>query len=239
MAILWREAGFDTLEELVTNIDVIQNEPQKIVVKMTKSSTVPGVTATYTYTIYGSGDVELTHEVQLDGEFPPLPRVGMSMVLAGKQNQFTWFGRGPHENYVDRKCGAAIDVYTSTVHEQYVPYIMPQEYGNKTDVRWAALTGANGSGLLVTGAQLFEVSVHSFTLQNLDQAKHTYALDWQDDVTLYVDCAQSGLGSAACGPGVLPQYELKDSTYRYTVRLSPIHSTSEITTASKLPFPLL
>ena len=104
--------------------------------------------------------------------------------------------------------GAAVDVYASTVRAEYVPYIMPQEYGNKTDVRWAALMGADGAGLLVTGAELFEVSVHPFTLQNLDQAKHTYELEWRDVVTLYVDCAQSGLGSAACGPGVLPQYEL-------------------------------
>ena len=160
------------------------------------------------------------------------------MVLPGTQNQFTWYGRGPHENYIDRKSGAAIDVYSSTVREEYVPYIMPQEYGNKTDVRWAALTSEKGNGLLISGAQPFEVSVHPFTLQNLTQAQHTFELAWRDDVTLYIDCAQSGLGSAACGPGVLPQYELTEKAYCYTVRMRPVQSISEINALSKLPFPL-
>jgi hypothetical protein len=152
--------------------------------------------------------------------------------------QYSWYGRGPHENYVDRKAGAAVDVYKSTVHDEYVPYIMPQDYGNKTDVRWVALTDVDGHGLLVTGAQLFEVSVHPFTLQNLEQAKHTFELQWRDEVTLYLDAAQSGLGSAACGPGVLPKYELKADTYQYTLRMQPIEVRSDIPAASKRPFPL-
>lgn len=238
MESLWREAGFDTLEEQVTDFEVLKVKPHKVVVKISKATTVSGINATYTYAVYGSGDVELTLEVQLDGAFPPLPRVGFSLELPGTQDQFTWYGRGPHENYIDRKFGAAVDVYASTVRAEYVPYIMPQEYGNKTDVRWAALTDANGAGLLLAGAQSFEVSVHPFTVQNLDQAKHTFELEWRDEVTLYIDCAQSGLGSAACGPGVLPQYELKDDTYRYTVRMRPIENTSEIPALSKLPFPL-
>jgi hypothetical protein len=164
--------------------------------------------------------------------------VGFSLVLPGTQDQFSWYGRGPHENYIDRKFGAAVGVYTSTVRDEYVPYIMPQEYGNKTDVRWAALTDKNGTGLLVSGAQLFEVSVHPFSVQNLDQAEHTYELEWRDDVTLNIDCAQSGLGSAACGPGVLPQYELTDDTYSYTVRMRPLESSSDITKLNKRPFPL-
>ncbi|MDF1515671.1 MAG: glycoside hydrolase family 2 TIM barrel-domain containing protein, partial [Anaerolineae bacterium] len=236
MAGLWRDAGLETLREEVSQVEVLQAGPQKIIVTIEKTSSVPGISACYTYTVYGRGDIEITHDVRLDGDFPPLPRVGIALELPAEQQQMTWYGRGPHENYVDRKSGAAIDVYTTTVREDYVPYIMPQEYGNKTDVRWVALTNEEGAGLLVTGAQKIEISAHPFTVENLTRAQHTFELEWRDRAILYVDCAQSGLGSAACGPGVLPQYELVDSTYRYTVRLSPIQSTSEISTLSKLPF---
>ena len=238
MESLWREAGFDTLKERVKAVDVRKVKPHKVEVHIAKASSVPGITTTYTYSVYGSGDVELRHEVQLEGEFPPLPRVGFSVVLPGVFNQFTWYGRGPHENYVDRKCGAAVDVHNSTVRDEYVPYIMPQEYGNKTDVRWAALTDINGTGLLVAGAQLFEVSVHPFSVQDLDQSQHTYELEWRDDVIMYIDCAQSGLGSAACGPGVLPQYQLTNNTYSYTVRIRPVERTIDIAQLIKRPFPL-
>jgi beta-galactosidase/beta-glucuronidase len=239
MAPLWQEAGFDTLKEQVATLEVCQVNPHKIKVKIAKTTTVTGVAASYTYAIFDSGDVELSHEVRLEGKFPALARVGIAIVLPGTLEHFTWYGRGPHESYVDRKWGAAVDVYTSTVRDAYVPYIMPQEYGNRTDVRWAALTDDNGTGLLITGAQLLETSVHPFSLQNLTQAQHTFELEWRDDVTWYIDCAQSGLGSAACGPGVLPQYELKDSFYRYTIRMSPIVKSSDLSALSKRAFPLL
>jgi beta-galactosidase/beta-glucuronidase len=237
MATLWREAGFDTLEEYVHAVEVTQVKADKVEVKITKTSSVPGTISIYTYTIYGSGDVALHHELQLEGDFPPLPRVGFNITLPGICNQFSWYGRGPHENYVDRKFGAAVDVYHSTVRDEYVPYIMPQEYGNKTDVRWAALTDVSGKGLLVKGAQLFEVSVHPFSIRNLDKSQHTFELEWCNDVILYVDCAQSGLGSAACGPGVLPKYELTEKNYSFTVRMCPVNDKSEIEELTSTRFP--
>ena len=238
MAPLWREAGLDSLHEECNQVEIQQITPNKLQVKVSKIASVTGIHSTYTYQIYGTGEIDLTVDVKLDGAFPPLPRVGVFIMLPENLTQFSWYGRGPHENYVDRKTGAAVDVYASTVRDEYVPYIMPQEYGNKTDVRWAALSDDHGHGFLVTGAQLIEVSIHPFTLQNLEQAKHTYELQLRDEVILYIDVAQSGLGSAACGPGVLPKYELKADTYRYTFRMQPIEKISDIAKASKKPFPL-
>jgi len=181
----------------------------------------------YTYTIYGSGDIVIETHVVPDVDVPFLPRLGLQMQLPGGYERFTWYGRGPHENYVDRKEGARIGVYSGTVDEQYVPYIMPEENGNKTDVRWVSLTNADGVGLLAVGMPTMEVSAHHYTTEDLTQARHTYELVHREEITLNLDYAQSGLGSASCGPGRLEKYQLKPEEVRYCVRLRPFSAASE------------
>ena len=181
-----------------------------------------GVTTRYAYTIHASGDVILEHRVDVGEEVPPLARVGVKLTLPEADEVFTWYGRGPQESYVDRKEGAAVDVYRSTVDGEYVRYIKPQEYGNKTDARWAALTDGEGRGLLVVGMPLMEVSAHHYTAADLAGADHTHELKRRPEITLNLDFAQSGLGSASCGPGVLPPYQLTASGYRYALRLRPL-----------------
>jgi len=133
-----------------------------------------------------------------------------------------WYGRGPHENYVDRNAGAAVGLYSGSVDEQYVPYIMPQENGNKTDVRWVALRNSQGIGLLAIGAQHLEVSASHFTAQDLYRAFHTCDLTRRDEITLNLDLRQCGLGGASCGPGTLPQYLILPGAFSFGVRLCPI-----------------
>jgi len=181
----------------------------------------------YTYYVYGSGDVLLdTHVIPSDG-LPFLPRIGLQMGLPGGYEQFTWYGRGPHETYSDRQVGAQVDLYSGTVDEQYVPYIVPQENGNKTDVRWVALTNEAGVGLLAVGSPWLNVSAHHYSTEDLTLATHTYELKRREDITLNLDYAQSGLGSASCGPGTLDKYLLQPQPVRFRVRLRPF-SAQEI-----------
>ena len=222
MAVLWHNAGLDALFEVLQSFTVEEASPQVVRVKMAMMTNVPGVTSNYVYVIYGSGDLVVEHTVHIAGDVPPLGRVGLKLTLPGNYERFTWYGRGPHESYVDRKQSARMGVYRSTVTDEYVPYVKPQEHGNKTDVRWAALTDRRGAGLLVVGNPVFEVSAHHFTAQELERAQHTHELETQDDITLNVDFAQSGLGSASCGPGVLPQYQLTQTEYKYCLRFRPL-----------------
>jgi beta-galactosidase len=173
------------------------------------------------YRVYGRGDISVEHVVVARADLPPLPRVGLTMALPGGFEQFAWYGRGPHESYVDRKAGAAVGCYEGTVDEQYVPYIMPQENGNKTDVRWAALSGADGVGLLAVCRPVLEVSASHYTAQDLSQALHTIDLKRRNEVILNLDVKQCGLGGASCGPGTLPQYLVEPDVYRFRVRFSP------------------
>jgi hypothetical protein len=175
----------------------------------------------FEYTIFGNGEVLVeTHVLPRKG-LPFLPRIGLQMHLPGEFNNFTWYGRGPHETYVDRKVGAQVGVYHGTVDEQYVPYIVPEENGNKTDVRWATLTNADGIGLHASADRLLEVSVHHYTPEDLTTARHTNELIPRPEVILHLDYGQSGLGSASCGPGRLEKYRLLPEDTHYCVHLRP------------------
>jgi len=182
----------------------------------------------YIYTMYGSGDVVLETHVVPAGDLPPLPRIGLQMSLPGRYDTFTWYGRGPHETYADRKLGARVGVYSGTVDDQYVAYVVPQENGNKTDVRWVALADEGGIGLLAAGmpdghgeSPSLEVSAHHFTTEDLTQAMHTYELGRREEIILNLDYRQSGLGNGSCGPGVLLQYLLQPCEVAFKIRLRP------------------
>ncbi len=186
------------------------------------------IRCTYTYTIYGSGDLVIDARVDPEIEgLPFLPRIGLQMEMPGGYETLSWYGRGPHETYVDRKEGARVGVYRGSVDDQYVPYIVPEENGNKTDVRWAALTDADGLGLLVVGTPWLEISAHHYTTQDFTEAEHTYELTRREEITVNLDYAQSGLGSASCGPGRLPQYQVKPEPVHYQIRLRPLGGETE------------
>jgi beta-galactosidase len=134
-----------------------------------------------------------------------------------------WYGRGPHENYTDRNTGAAVAHYQSTVTDQYVPYILPQENGNKTDVRWLALRDGAGHGLFAAGCPVMEASALHYGPEDLFAAFHTHELEPRPETILCLDLRQCGLGGASCGPGTLDRYLVKPGEFRFDYRLSPVH----------------
>jgi beta-galactosidase/beta-glucuronidase len=224
-ALRWREAGLDRLHHQIGGIQVRQITPQ--VVQITAQSLVcapdraDGFDCEIVYAVYGSGDVVIETHILPGEKLPPLPRVGLGMQLPGGYETFTWYGRGPHETYADRKEGAQVGVYSGTLDEQYVPYIVPQENGNKTDVRWGALTDRDGVGLLAVGMPFLEVSAHHFSPEDLTEARHTYELKRRDYIVLNLDYKQSGLGGASCGPGTLPAYLIEPRPVQFRLRLRP------------------
>ena len=158
---------------------------------------------------------------------PPLPRIGLTMTLPAGFEQVTWYGRGPHENYIDRNVGARVGIYDDTVDGQYVPYIMPQENGNKTDVRWVALRNETGAGLLAVGGQLMEMSALHYSADDLYKAFHTNELVRRDEVILNLDYRQCGLGGNSCGPMTRPEYLLQPGSYSFAFRLRPFGKDEE------------
>ena len=145
----------------------------------------------------------------------------------GALEQMRYYGRGPWGNYVDRNTGCDIGLYRSTVTEQYVDYIRPQDCGGKTDMRWAEFVDPkDGRGVRITGdGAPFMMQALHFTREDLDKARHRPGevrqynpLMPRDEVCLSIDCRQTGLGCNNCGPIPLPQYRfpVEKTTWRVT-----------------------
>ncbi|MFH1852408.1 MAG: glycoside hydrolase family 2, partial [Candidatus Neomarinimicrobiota bacterium] len=157
---------------------------------------------------------------------PALPRFGMTMLLPPAYTRIAWYGRGPHESYWDRKTGAAIGLYGGLIDDQFFRYVRPQETGNKTDVRWLAVSQENGYGLLAVGLPELYAGAYPFRYSELDYVvgsqRHGSELKRGDVVTLNLDLKQLGIGGDnAWGARPHAKYTLYPREYSYSYRLRP------------------
>ena len=223
----WRFYELDEVKEVVKSVDVKQISEQEILVivktlweNTISSRSITGFDVTYEYTILASGDILLRHHVIPFGkELSYLQKMGVRLQLSQDLQNLTWYGRGPLETYPDRKTGAKMGVYTGTVDAQYVPYVFPQEYGNKSDARWAALTDADGIGLAVFADPEMNVNASNYDPDNLDRARYAFQLRKADYVTLCLDHKVTGVGDTPVP--VLMKYRTWPEEYDYTLRFRP------------------
>jgi len=146
----------------------------------------------------------------------------MQRAMPGRFDMLTWLGRGPHETYWDRKTGAAVGLYSGSVEENIHVYVRPQENGNKSDVRWMALTDRDGIGFIAVGMPTIDVSAWPFTMQELEDAPHIHELPRRDLITVNLDYKQMGVGGDdSWGARPHPEYTLPAEKYRYRFRLMP------------------
>jgi beta-galactosidase len=151
----------------------------------------------------------------------------MQMVLPTGFDTMTWYGRGPHENYWDRNTSAAVGVYSGNVMDQYHPYIRPQENGNKTDVRWVALTKGEGTGLLAVGMPLISTAASRFLPDDYEYGpeknqRHPTDMKPRDMVVFNVDLRQMGVGGdTSWGAKPHDEYMLFPKEYSTSYRLRP------------------
>jgi beta-galactosidase len=171
------------------------------------------VAHTHTYEVRPDGTVAVANAFDVDRRLPELLRLGVSLVLPAGLEELEWFGNGPLENYSDRNRSSVLARHRSTVGAQYVPYIVPQEHGNHTGVRWLGLRDASGFGVRFTAANTMEASASHFTAHDLYAAKHTTDLTPRPEIHLNLDYAQRGLGTASCGPDTLPPYRIQPGKY--------------------------
>ncbi len=222
----WLSAGLNRLEHHLQDAEFSRHSDSVVRVRTVQRVNADGVPAGFEvfsdYVFCGSGWLIVRVRARPFGSLPVLPRLGVQLTLPPALENFCWLGRGPHETYNDRKRGAAVGLYSGSVTEQFVPYILPQENGNKTDVRWAALRDAAGWGLLASADRRLEVSVSHFTADDLYRAMHTHELLPRPEVFLCLDVRQLGLGSASCGPGVGEAYQVHPADERFTLQFQPL-----------------
>lgn len=218
----WRKAGLADLRVEPAAIVAHQQRDGSVKISFQTVGECAGgrIIHEHSYLFSAAGGIIVENIFTCDQTLPDLPRLGVTLALRPGFENLAWFGRGPHENYSDRKRGAAVGVYQGTVADQYVPYIVPQEHGNKTDVRWLSLADANGTAIRFAATdRLLEASASHYTAADLYAAKHTIDLTPREEVIVNLDYAQRGLGTASCGPDTLPQYLIPAGEYRFGYRI--------------------
>jgi len=223
----WREAGLADLGLGEARIRVAEAEGA-IIVSIAQTAgcaaAVEAIIHHHTYRITPDGCIAVDNRFEVDPAVADLPRLGVTLTLPPEQDRLSWLGRGPGETYVDRKRAGWIGRFSGSVSEQYVPYVMPQEHGNKTDLRWLALSGADGAGLAFVPSAPCEGSASHFTPHDLYAATHTTELAPRAEVMVNLDVRQRGLGTASCGPDTLDPYLIGSGVHALSFEIRPFAS---------------
>tara|TARA_B110000014_G_C20125824_1_gene599613 strand:+ start:3516 stop:6674 length:3159 start_codon:yes stop_codon:yes gene_type:complete len=227
---IWRNAGKEL--EIKDFTHSIKNNVINIQVLSRHDSTKTDIKTNYF--IFGNGSIKVTHQLlATNSNNPKIPRFGMKMSLKGEFTNLNWYGRGPHESYWDRKTSAAIGRYSGNVWEQTHPYIRPQETGNKTDIRWMAVSNST-IGLMVRGLPIFSGSVHQYPYEDLDHVpygqKHgKLDLHPKDQVDWLIDYKQMGLGGDnSWGATPHGQYILNPKPFSFSFILIPFEEKDNL-----------
>jgi beta-galactosidase len=219
----WRSYGLDKLDYTSDYLEIEKVRENLVRIK-TRSFALGKLGAKYehvfVHTIDGNGTLEVQYTLIPHGQQPKfLPNVGLGIPLNGEYENIEWYGRGPFENYPDRKTAALIDVYSSKVDEEYVPYVIPQEHGNKSDVRWLTLKDEKENGINISSSKHFHFNVSAFNVDHLEKAKYPFQLKKSGKIYLNVRDQLAGSGDTAREP--LQQYRVSPGKYRLKICIKP------------------
>ncbi|WP_042203824.1 glycoside hydrolase family 2 TIM barrel-domain containing protein [Paenibacillus camerounensis] len=177
---------------------------------------------TVSYRVSEDGSIAVEQTLNPGAGLPELPAVGMTLLMDPEYDRLEWYGRGPHDSHWDRQCGARLGVFSSSAAGQFMPYLKPQECGNKTGVRWLKVHDGAGKGLLFTADSELETSVLPYTVEELEAASHAYKLKPSDKTAVRILHKQMGVGgddswSAKTHPE-FTLYANRSYSYRFTMR---------------------
>ena len=193
----------DSYYDTYKNQDRDPQNTRKIAVNKDNSAEYTGFKfiSYLTYTIYSDGTIKFSSKITSTDKNVVLPRLGYSMILPSKYENYTYYGRGPFNNYNDRKTSQFIEIHSSKVKEQGIMLPKPQAMGNREDVRWCSLTDNNGNGLKFIANGIMSASALPYTQLELMQAGHPFELSPSNKVVLHLDSKVTGLGGNSCGQG--------------------------------------
>ncbi|HPT31639.1 MAG TPA: glycoside hydrolase family 2 TIM barrel-domain containing protein [Prolixibacteraceae bacterium] len=251
---IWRKAG-ETRK--VTAVSISQPTPQTARVTMNfnlvNESGEPVAIWESEYTIFGTGAIRVDNHFKMTKDnLPEIVRMGMNLVMPRSFDKISWFGRGPQENYQDRKTGAFVGLYTMPVADIYFPYVRPQENGNRTDIRWAAITDSTGTGLLFKGKPLLEVTAHHNIMEDFESPvrtvgrmvngqkvinRHTCDVVPRDLTSVNIDFKQMGVGGDdSWGARTHDEYRLMEKEYRYSYLILPLKKGDDPVEKGKISY---
>lgn len=190
------------------------------------------------YTVYPDGKVHIQQNfTPLVKDLPDMPKIGMQMGVRRGLDNISWYGKGPMENYIDRRTGFMAGIYQRPLQQFMEPYVVPQENGNRTDVRWMYFSHSDRkNGLLVVADSLLSMSAWPYTEENINQARHTIDLKDAGYLTVNVDLKQMGVGGNDSWSPIsrpLPKYMIQPKVYQYGFTLLPVKAGDFAGHASK------
>ena len=172
---------------------------------------------------YGDGCIDFSQVIEIPPSFPCLPRVGVGLVMPAGFEHVRWYGRGPWENYADRKTAARVGEYAANVSDMIPGYICPGECGGREDVRWLEITNADGRGLRFEGSPLFHFNALHATTAALAGAAHLHDLETCAETRVHLDHLHMGVGGDnGWTPNVHPEYLVQPGVYRWAFAMRPI-----------------
>jgi len=177
------------------------------------------------YSFASDGSVNVQYDLSIPEEMPEPIRIGMAMGVSTNLQQMSFYGKGPFENYSDRKGAAEVNIYSGTVDDFYYNYTKPQESSNHTCVRWLALTNSAKSGLMVLGENPVQTSVWPYTAENIREAQHPTELVKADELTVNISHKMAGVGgndSWSMNARPIDKYRLLDKEYSFAFKLVPV-----------------
>ncbi len=181
------------------------------------------VSVKVSYYIYGDGTIKVDYELKANSSLPNIPKIGLQTGIERTYENITWYGKGLLENYIDRNYGFDAGIYSLNIFDFMEPYAVPQENGNRTDVRWMYLNNKK-DGLLIIADSLLSMSAWPYTEENIETAKHTNKLKDAGYITLNIDLVQMGVGGNDSWSDVaapLDKYQIKSGSYSYSFLLVP------------------
>jgi len=221
---IWVKYGITTLKyDLVDmKVETIDKSTVKVT-SITKADGKEGfgVYHTATYLIKGDGSIKVDNQVQFIGFRVNLARIGVRMLLDKKLDRMTFFGRGPFENYSDRKSSAEVGIYELGVNEQY-EYEKPMERGNHEEVKWVKLSGKDMPYLMIqSDEKLMQVAALPHTDEQMYPVEYKIDLPASTSTVLCFSTKTMGVGSASCGPRPLEKYQVfsDQTSFTYTIKL--------------------
>ena len=220
----WQKFGVNALQYSLVDfkVEIIDNASVKVT-STTKADGKQGfgVYHTATYLVKGDGTIKVDNQLQFVGFRINLARIGVRMLLDKKLDRMTFLGRGPFENYSDRKSSAEVGIYELGVNEQY-EYEKPMERGNHEDVRWAKLSGKDMPSLMIqSDEKLMQVAALPHTDEQMHPVEYKIDLPASTSTVFCISTKTLGVGSASCGPRPLEKFQVfaEPTSFSYTIKL--------------------
>ena len=186
----------------------------------------PVLHGTVTYTVTAAEGITAAFDIKVREGLPMLPRFGVRFAMPEGSEMMSYFGYGPHESYSDKRLASRLGLFSSSVKENYQPYVRPQENSAHADCRFAQVSSVAGHGLFFYGDS-FSFSASHFTPEQLMETAHAYDLIPQKETTVILDYKQTGIGSNSCGPGLAAEYRFSETEFTWSIRIHPAFSGDE------------